>query len=161
VFIVSALRECREEGKRLFMKNQQRTFNILFLDDELAEFYLLKVAMKAVPLPIKLYHFSDGVEGLDFLLNIDKHPEHSIPDLILLDINMPRINGHDFLAIIKSDEWLKNIPVIVLSSSSLESDILYSYELGASEYVTKSTEHANYCQSIKQVCEHWLTVHCI
>lgn len=140
------------------MTKIQHIIDILHLEDEISEAYLLKKTLKEISASINLHHVNDGLEGLDFLSNKGKYATCPRPDLIFLDLNMPRLNGHEFLWLLKSNENLKSIPVVVLSTSGLESDILASYESGASGYITKPMDNTQYNATIKQICDYWFSL---
>jgi two-component system response regulator len=100
----------------------------------------------------------DGVEALDFLHRRGAHAEAPRPDLVLLDLNLPRYDGRQVLEQIKNDEELSTIPVVVLTTSSAEEDILRSYKLHANAYVTKPVDFASFIAAVRQIDDFFVTV---
>lgn len=139
------------------IKNPQ-PIDILLLEDEMADAYLIKIALKKNNILARLHHVLDGREGLGFLQKKGDYSNVPRPDLILLDLNMPRMNGYEFLAAIKSDERFKSIPVVVFSTSDVESDILSSYQLGAASYVTKPVGVEQFILAINKISDYWMAV---
>jgi CheY-like chemotaxis protein len=135
--------------------------DILLLEDEAADAYLVKMAFKENKLLACLHHVVDGRDGLDFLHKKGIYSTSPRPDLILLDLNMPRMNGYEFLAAIKSDERFKGIPVVVLSTSDTENDVLASYQLGVASYITKPVGIKQFIEIINKLGEYWLEVVCL
>jgi CheY-like chemotaxis protein len=131
---------------------------ILLLEDEVADAYLVKIALKENKILARLHHVVDGYEGLGFLQQKGNYRNVPRPDLILLDLNMPRMNGYEFLAAVKNDERFKGIPIVVLSTSDVESDVLSSYQLGAASYITKPIGIEQFIAVINKISEYWMTV---
>jgi CheY-like chemotaxis protein len=134
------------------------TIEILLLEDEVADAYLVKLALKENNILARLHHVLDGREGLCFLQRQGVYSNVPRPDLILLDLNMPRMNGYEFLAAIKNNEQLKDIPVVVLTTSEVESDVLRSYQLGAASYVTKPVGIDQLISVIQKLSDYWIAV---
>ncbi len=132
-------------------------FSILLLEDEPADAYLVKLALEQAKLLVTLNHVNDGQEGLEFL-EATQLGEKKRPDLILMDLNMPRLSGCEFLNIIKSQQQFQDIPVVVLTTSDAESDVLHSYQLGASSYITKPIDVASFMQAVDKLGEYWFTL---
>jgi CheY-like chemotaxis protein len=128
---------------------------ILLLEDEPSDAYLLRMALKEGKVPANLHHVVDGREGLDFLNKAGKYADAPRPDLIFLDLNMPRMNGCEFLAVIKAEEHFKGIPVVVLTTSEVEKDVVLSYQLGAASYITKPVDMPQFFKAIRQIGEYW------
>jgi CheY-like chemotaxis protein len=131
---------------------------ILLLEDEAADAYLVKIALEKNNILARLHHVLDGREGLAFLQKKGGYSHVPCPDLILLDLNMPRMNGYEFLTAIKSDERFKSIPVIVLTTSDVESDVLTCYQLGAASYITKPVGMEQFIAVIKKLSDYWITI---
>ncbi len=131
---------------------------ILLLEDELSDAYLVKMALKEGKVLAHLHHVVDGREGLDFLNKTEKYAEAPRPDLIFLDLNMPRMNGSEFLAAIKADERFKSIPVVVLTTSDFEKDVIGSYQLGATSYITKPVDMPQFIKAIQQIGDYWFSL---
>ncbi|MEX0612709.1 MAG: response regulator, partial [Pirellulales bacterium] len=111
--------------------NSQRPFDILLVEDNEGDVWLTKRAFQKLPVPIEFHVAGDGVEALKFLRRETPHPVAPRPDLILLDLNMPRMDGRQLLVELKRDEDLKIIPVIVLSTSSADHDVRDAYRAHA------------------------------
>ena len=102
-----------------------------------------------------LYVVNDGQEALDFLKHEGEHQSAPRPDLILLDLKLPKLNGHEVLAAIKADESLKRIPVIVMTVSEREEDMVKAYDSGAAGYITKPPSSAEFSKVIETVLDYW------
>ena len=135
--------------------------DILLLEDEAADAYLIKMAFKDYNLSVRLHHVLDGREGLNFLNRQEDYKNAPYPDLIFLDLNMPRMNGYEFLAEIKKDVRFKQIPVIVLTTSDIEKDITYCYQLGAASFITKPTGLDQFVSVIHKTVEYWMKIVCL
>ena len=131
---------------------------ILLLEDEAADAYLVKIALKENNINAHLHHVMDGREGLGFLQQKGNYSNAPRPDLIFLDLNMTRMNGYEFLAAVKNDELFKSIPVVVLTTSEVESDVLRSYQLGAAGYVTKPVDVNQFISVINKITEYWISI---
>lgn len=133
-------------------------FDILLVEDEPADANLVRSALKAGKVFCNLHHVEDGVEALAFLHKEGKYEGVPKPDLILLDLNMPRMNGREFLAAAKADESLDSIPVVVLTTSDVERDVVTSYKLGAAGYITKPVDMEQFIDAIRQVGVYWFVL---
>ncbi|TAN65938.1 MAG: response regulator [Methylobacter sp.] len=131
---------------------------ILLLEDEPSDAYLVKMALKEGRVLAHLHHVVDGREGLDFLNKTEKYADAPRPDLIFLDLNMPRMSGCEFLVAIKADERFKAIPVVVLTTSDVEKDVVRSYQLGATSYITKPVDMPQFIKAIQQIGEYWFSL---
>jgi len=140
------------------MTQAPHSIEILLLEDEAADAYLVNIAFKENKILARLHHVVDGREGLSFLQKQGDYSNAPRPDLILLDLNMPRMNGYEFLAAIKSDERFKSIPVVVLTTSDVESDVLSAYRLGAASYITKPTGIEQFMTVINKISEYWIGI---
>lgn len=133
-----------------------KTFlEILLIEDNEGDIFLTQQAFLDGKFPGKIHVANDGVEGLDFLYKRDKFSHAPTPHLILLDLNMPRMNGKEFLAQMKSDPKLRIIPVIMLTSSLSPKDITDCYELFVNSYVVKPFELKKYGQILGQMVDYW------
>lgn len=128
---------------------------LLLIDDDQADIYLTKRALKKCGTPVEVQVARHGEEALALLRREDPHSDARRPDLILLDLNMPRMNGHEFLESMKADDNLKGIPTIVMSMSDSEADIEKSYRLQASAYITKPVELDAFAHVIRLIEDHW------
>ena len=134
------------------------SFDILLLEDEPSEAYLFKTTFKKGHTLTRLHHVMNGCEALDFLQHKPPYKDVPRPDLILSDFNMPHMNGIEFLMAIKANAALKNIPVIILSTSATQSDITKAYEFGAASYITKPTNVTDFIETINKLEDYWLTL---
>ena len=105
---------------------------------------------------VRLHVATDGVEAMDFLRRDGKYTDSPRPDLILLDLNLPRMDGREVLTLIKENSALKSIPIVVLSTSAAEADIAKSYDLYASCYLTKPVDLEDFDALVKRINEFWI-----
>jgi CheY-like chemotaxis protein len=131
---------------------------ILLVEDEPGDAYLMQEALKTVSVLNRLHLVEDGGEAITFLRRTGNPPHAPRPDLILLDLNLPRKDGLEVLAEIKKDANLALIPVIVLTTSKAEADIFLSYQLHANCYVTKPVDLTHFMTVIRATLEFWLTI---
>jgi CheY-like chemotaxis protein len=131
---------------------------ILLIEDSAGDVRLTRETLKEGKVHTHLSVVSDGEEALDFLHRRGKHADAVRPDLILLDLNLPRKSGREVLADIKADEQLRRIPVVVLTSSQSEQDILASYDLSANCYISKPVDLDQFIRVVKSIEDFWLTV---
>ncbi len=122
------------------MNHGARLIDILLIDDSEGDVRLVQEAFKEGKLHNRLFVARDGVEGMDFLLKRGKHREAIRPDLVLLDLNMPKKDGREVLAEMKLHEDLKDMPVVILTTSGSETDIIQTYNLHANCYIVKPLE---------------------
>ena len=137
---------------------ETRTVEILLVDDNIGDVVLAKEALKGANFTNRVSTVSDGIEALDFLHRKGKYADTRRPDFILLDINMPRKNGHEVLAEIRRDKGLKSLPVIILTSSEAEDDISRAYELGANCFVTKPADLDEMVQVVQAIDYFWTAI---
>lgn len=131
---------------------------ILLVEDNPADVRLTQEALKEEKLRNNLNVVSDGVEALAFLRREGKYGNAVRPDLILLDLNLPRKGGREVLAEIKNDDKLKSIPVVVLTISEAEGDVLKSYNLHANCYIKKPLDLTQFAKVVKSIQDFWLTI---
>ena len=136
------------------MNNRRNSITILISEDDPDDRLLTKEAFEESALKGKLYFVEDGEELLDSL-NKEDNP---LPDLILLDLNMPRKDGREALREIKGDPRLRHIPVIVLTTSHSETDIFHSYDLGANSYIPKPVTFEGFLNFMKVLEKYWIDV---
>jgi chemotaxis family two-component system response regulator Rcp1 len=132
--------------------------DILIIDDNRGDIRLVQEILKKGKMLINLQSAQDGIEAMDYLRNEGKYKTATRPDLILLDLNMPRKDGREVLEDIKSDENLKSIPVIIMTISKAEEDILRSYNLHANAYIVKPIELNQFMNTVRSIEDFWLTV---
>jgi CheY-like chemotaxis protein len=138
---------------------QSQPFDILLVEDEPADANLVRSALREGHVFCKLHHVQDGIEALAFLRREgDAYRDAVQPDLILLDLNMPRMNGREFLAAVKADAALAAIPVVVLTTSDVERDVVASYQLGAAGYITKPVDMEQFIDAVRQIGSYWFTL---
>jgi len=135
--------------------NNIKPLEILLVEDNPADVRLTIEALKESPIKTNLHTVEDGVEALAFLRKGGKYKDATIPDLILLDLNMPKKNGREVLKEIKHDRSLKRIPVVVLTISSAEEDIAKSYENFANCYIIKPLDLNQFVKNIHNIIEFW------
>ena len=132
--------------------------NILLIEDNPGDIRLVEEALRENKLTVNLEVVGDGVEALAFLNKEGKYSETPLPDLILLDLNMPRMDGRETLENIKNDPRFKRIPTVVLTTSSSKEDIQKSYKNSANAYITKPVDFDQFINMIQQIKEFWLTI---
>jgi CheY-like chemotaxis protein len=135
-----------------------RSIEILLVEDSPGDVRLTLEAFKEANLFNRLSVVGDGVEGLAFLRREGKYADSPRPDLILLDLNLPRKDGREVLAEIKADEDLRRIPVVILTISKAEEDILRTYDLHANCYVTKPVDLDQFIKVVKSIEDFWLSI---
>lgn len=132
--------------------------SLLLVEDNPADVYLLREALEENRVAEKLQVARDGCEAMDFLHRRGEYVDMRRPDLILLDLNLPRKDGREVLAEIKSDPELKKIPVIVLTTSSSEEDILKSYKLHANCFISKPRGIDDLFRVVTKIVDFWLRI---
>lgn len=138
-----------------YREQPPQPFVILLVEDEIADAHLVEIALRENRVHTDLRHVNDGVEALEFLRRQSIYIESPRPDLILLDLNMPRMNGRELLAVLKQDPELRDIPVVILTTSDVERDVTGSYQLGASGYITKPVDMEQFFAAIRQLHDYW------
>lgn len=127
----------------------EKSLKILLVEDNLIEVMKLKRTISLLELAHKVYEAKNGEEALQFLEGA------IVPDIILLDLNMPKIGGIEFLKIIKAKEHLRHIPTIILTTSSNQKDLVECYRTGMAGYVLKPLKYEEYVKKIKKLFEYW------
>jgi CheY-like chemotaxis protein len=140
------------------MPQKVEVIDVLLVEDDPGDVLLIQEAFADNKLRNQLHHVSDGVEALAFLRREDGYRDVPRPDLVLLDLNLPRKDGREVLAEVKSDEALQHIPVVVLTTSKAEEDVLRSYKLHANAYVTKPVDFDRFIEVVRQIDEFFVTV---
>lgn len=130
---------------------------ILLVEDNPADARLVNEAFKYSKIKTKIYVAEDGFEAMKFLKNEEKYAEGSKPDIILLDLNLPRKDGREVLKEIKNDEYLKLIPVVILTTSHAKEDIINTYKNNANCYITKPVDLDQFICVIKSIQDFWLS----
>jgi two-component system response regulator len=132
--------------------------DVLLVEDNPGDADLTQESLSKAKVRVNLHVVPDGIEALRFLRHEDEYARAPRPDLILLDLNLPRKDGRETLLEIRQDPRLRRIPVIVLTSSDAERDIITSYDIGANAYVTKPVDLVRFSQIVQAIEEFWFTV---
>jgi len=135
-----------------------RTIDVLLVEDDPGDVLITREVLEHNTINNVVHVASDGQEGLDFLYKRGAHADAPQPDLILLDLNLPKYDGRQLLERIKSDANLCHIPVVVLTTSSAEEDVLTSYKLHANAYVTKPVDVDQFMRAVRQIDEFFIQV---
>jgi two-component system, chemotaxis family, response regulator Rcp1 len=147
-----------QTGEEVRSRLSGRPIEILLVEDSPSDVRLTQEALRRAKVNNRLTVARDGIEALASLRQEGEHSNAPRPDLILLDLNLPKKNGRDVLAEIKGDENLKRIPVVILTTSHAEQDILRSYDLHANCYITKPVDLHQFIGVIQSIEGFWLTV---
>jgi len=135
-----------------------RPLRVLLVEDDPGDVLIAQEALRAGNLSTRLDVVSDGVEAMAYLRKQDAYAEAERPDLILLDLNLPRMSGHEVLAELKADSSLRRIPIVVLSTSVAAEDIAKSYDLHANVYVSKPVDFDEFAGVVKRIDEFFASV---
>jgi len=138
--------------------NDDRFLDILLVEDSPGDVRLTREAFNDAKIMINLHVVSDGVAAMAFLRRENGYPNVPRPDLILLDLNLPKKDGREVLKEIKESAALATIPVVILTTSASESDILKSYQLHANCYITKPVDLTGFLEVIQSIDNFWLSV---
>ena len=130
---------------------------VLLVEDSPGDVRLTQEALREANLAVTLHVAADGVEAMAFLRGEGEHADAPRPDLILLDLNLPRMDGREVLAHVKADASLKAIPTIILTTSEAEADIVKSYQLQANSYLSKPVQLDKFESLVKSINDFWLT----
>lgn len=139
------------------MEKKIRPVNVLLVEDNPGDVRLTQEAFKEAKISIKLDVTMDGVDAIKFLRKEAEYFDVNTPDLILLDLNLPKKDGREVLKEIKTDNLLKKIPVVVLTTSNAEQDIMKSYNLHVNCYINKPVDFEKFFDIIQKIEEFWLT----
>ena len=141
------------------MRNSDiRSIDILVVEDNAGDARLIREVLNDNKIFNSLYIVIDGVEAMDFLHNKGKYKKAPKPDLIILDLNLPKKDGREVLAEIKTDEELKHIPIVIMTISQAEEDILKSYNLHANCYITKPIDLDQFIKVVKSIEDFWFSI---
>ena len=135
-----------------------KQIHILLVEDNEGDIFLITEALSESTILNKVSVSKDGEDAIDFLEEHSKYKNEELPDLILLDVNLPKKNGHEVLKYIKEHNLLKHIPVIMLTTSSAEKDILLSYRNYANSFITKPVDADNFLRVITSIENFWMAV---
>ena len=131
---------------------------VLLVEDDPGDVLMTREAFEEHKVANRLWVVSDGVSALEFLRKQGEHASAPTPDLVLLDLNLPRMDGREVLAAVKQDPELKHIPVVVLTTSEAEEDVLRSYALHANAYVTKPVDFERFIRVVRDIDEFFVSV---
>jgi CheY-like chemotaxis protein len=131
-------------------------FHLLLVEDNAADVCLFKHACRDTNIPRRLHVADDGIAALRFLQKEGEFSTAPTPDLIILDLNLPKLGGHEILQMIKADAELKSIPVVILTSSDCRREMLKAYHEGAACFITKPTDVDEYFKAVRASAQMWL-----
>ncbi len=131
---------------------------ILLVEDDPGDVAMTKEALGESKMHVNLRVVSDGEEAVSYLRRVAPFEDAARPDLVLLDLNLPRLSGREVLAVVKADPDLLRIPVVVLTTSEAEEDVVRSYDLHANAYVTKPVGFSSFVSVVHQIDEFFLTI---
>ncbi|WP_235115399.1 response regulator [Desmonostoc muscorum] len=131
---------------------------VLLVEDNPGDALLTRIALEDSKISIHLNVVEDGVEAMAFLRKQEKYVNAAHPDIVLLDLNLPKKDGREVLAEIKADENLKRIPVVVLTTSQAEEDIIKAYNLSANCYITKPVDFDQFVKIVKSIENFWFAI---
>jgi two-component system response regulator len=135
-----------------------RPIEILLVEDSATDVMLAEEALEKAKMRNNLHVVKDGVEAMAFLRQQGKYTDVPRPDLVLLDLNMPRKDGREVLAEVKEDDDLKSIPVVVLTTSQAQEDVLKAYGLHANCYISKPVDFQQFTNVVRAIDQFWFTV---
>ncbi|HXJ61761.1 MAG TPA: response regulator [Verrucomicrobiae bacterium] len=135
-----------------------KAIEILLIEDNAGDARLAKEALRDAKVKNNLTWIPDGIDALAYLRREGKHERAPRPDLILLDLNLPRKDGREVLSEIKGDDKLKCIPVVILTTSQAEEDVLKAYHLNANCYISKPVDLDQFIRVVKTIEDFWLTI---
>jgi CheY-like chemotaxis protein len=135
-----------------------RQIEVLLVEDDPGDVLMTREAFELHKVTNKLHVVQDGVDAMSFLRGEGAYASAPRPDLVLLDLNLPRMDGREVLQAIKSDPDLANIPVVVLTTSEAEEDVLRSYSLHANAYVTKPVDFERFIEVVQKIDDFFVTV---
>jgi CheY-like chemotaxis protein len=138
--------------------NEWHPIEVLLVEDDQGDIVLTREAFEVNKLRNRLHVVNDGEQAMAFLRRENGYSDRPRPDLILLDLNLPRMDGMEVLSAIKDDADLRTIPVVVLTTSEAEEDILRSYRLHANAYVTKPVDLGQFIRIVRKIDDFWVTV---
>ena len=140
------------------MNENLNVISVLLVEDDPGDVVLIREAFEHNKVYNTLHVVSDGVQALEFLRGEGEHADAPRPDLVLLDLNLPRKDGREVLAEVKADPDLRTIPIVVLTTSEAEEDIVRSYDLHANAYVTKPVDFERFIEVVRQIDDFFVSV---
>jgi CheY-like chemotaxis protein len=139
-------------------QHARKTVEVLLVEDDPGDTLMIREAFEHTELTHRLHHVPDGVEAIAFLRREGQYADVPRPDLVLLDLNLPRMDGRQVLKEVKEDADLRTIPIVVLTTSEADEDILRSYELHANAYVTKPVDFDRFIEAVRMTDEFFVNV---
>ncbi|MBC7289825.1 MAG: response regulator [Actinotalea sp.] len=136
----------------------QSPIDVLLVEDDPGDVLMTREAFEENKVANRLAVVSDGAEAMQYLRREGEYADAPTPDLVLLDLNLPRMDGREVLAAMKNDETLRSIPVVVLTTSEAEEDVLRSYSLHANAYVTKPVDFSRFIEVVRQIDDFFVSV---
>lgn len=136
----------------------KKRIEILLVEDNPGDIQLTRIALEDNKMSVNLSVVEDGVEALEFLRKKGKYADAPHPDLVLLDLNLPRKDGREVLAEMKADPILRRIPVVILTTSQAEEDVLKAYNLCANCYITKPVDFDQFVKIVRSIESFWFTI---
>ena len=143
---------------RLLNANSTSSANVLLVEDNRADAIITRKAFEATPTSINLYWVEHGLKCMQFLRKEGNYADVPTPDLVLLDINMPVMNGREVLAQIVNDDQLRKLPVVILTTSKDDRDLVDMYRLRCNSYIVKPVDFESFRDLVAQVANYWFTV---
>jgi len=138
--------------------SEPKLIDVLLVEDDPGDVLMTREAFEDYKVTNNLWVVPDGVSALEFLRKQGEHADAPTPDLVLLDLNLPRMDGREVLAELKADEVLRRIPVVVLTTSEAEEDVLRSYSLHANAYVTKPVDFERFIDVVRAIDDFFVSV---
>lgn len=135
-----------------------KPIHVLLVEDSPSDAKLLQTMMQVAKLYTRVVHVGDGAAALDYMYQRGPYSQSPRPDLVLLDLNLPKVNGFEVLHTLKDDPTLKVIPIVVMTSSSSEEDVLKSYQHHANCYVTKPVDFNQFQKIVQTLDTFWFTI---
>ena len=141
-----------------FRLSQGRPAEILLVEDNDDDVELMRIGFERARFAVNLHHVPHGEACMEFLRNQGSYAQKPRPDLVLLDLNMPRMDGREVLAEIVRDERLRSLPVVVLTTSDSQEDVLASYNLRCSSYIVKPVDFHQFSRVVQGITDYWFTL---
>ena len=142
------------------MTNQSTPHRLLLVEDDQAHADLIQMTLEDQDEKLDINHVNNGAKAIEYLRNTGAYTNATQPDLVLLDLNLPKVSGHEVLEQIKSDETLQSIPVVILTTSANEQDINRAYRHKANSYLTKPADFQKFQSMIHDLRTYWTKLNC-